>query len=111
MAINGLQPRSKSRDRLIARLLKRPQAENDLEDIWWYIAQDNSHEADRLLDQIQEKLLLLIEFPQMGISRDDLVSGLRSSTVGNYLIFYFPLEDGIDVVRVLHGSRELDALF
>jgi toxin ParE1/3/4 len=95
----------------MARLLKRPEAANDLEDIWWYIAQDNPQEADRLLDRIQEKLLLLVEFPHMGISQDELVSGLRSSTVGNYLIFYFPLEDGIDVVRVLHGARELETIF
>jgi len=36
---------------------------------------------------------------------------LRSLPVGNYLVFYLPLDDGIEVVRVLHGSREIDALF
>jgi toxin ParE1/3/4 len=95
----------------MARMLKRPEAENDLDDIWWYIAQDNPKEADQLLDRIQEKLFLLIEFPHMGTSRDELVPGLRSTTVENYLLFYFPLEDGIDLVRVLHGARELDILF
>jgi toxin ParE1/3/4 len=47
----------------------------------------------------------------MGMSRDELTTGLRSQPVGNYLIFYFPLEDGIDIVRVLHGSRDVDAIF
>ncbi|MDP1774020.1 MAG: type II toxin-antitoxin system RelE/ParE family toxin [Methylobacter sp.] len=48
------------------RLLKRPEAESDLDEIWWYIAQDSQHNADMFLDRIQEKCLLLAEFPQMG---------------------------------------------
>jgi toxin ParE1/3/4 len=36
---------------------------------------------------------------------------LRSSPVGSYLVFYLPLPDGIEVIRVLHGSRDLDRLF
>jgi len=93
------------------RLLKRPEAESDLDEIWWYIAQDSPHNADRLLDRIQERCLALADFPQMGASRDEIKTGLRSQPVGNYLIFYFPLEDGIDIVRVLHGSRDVDAIF
>jgi toxin ParE1/3/4 len=93
------------------RLLKRPEAESDLDEIWWYIAQDSPHNADRFLDRIQERCLGLTDFPQMGTRRDELKAGLRSQPVGNYLIFYFPLEDGIDIVRVLHGSRDVDAIF
>jgi toxin ParE1/3/4 len=36
---------------------------------------------------------------------------LRSLSVGNYLIFYRPLADGIEIVRVLHGARDIDSLF
>jgi toxin ParE1/3/4 len=36
---------------------------------------------------------------------------LRSLAVGNYLIFYLPVEDGIEVVRVLPGMRDIDAIF
>ena len=93
------------------RLLKRPEAESDLDEIWLYIAQDNPHNADRFLDRIQERCSVLVDFPQMGTSRDDLKAGLRCQPFGNYLIFYFPLEDGIDIVRVLHGARDVDALF
>jgi toxin ParE1/3/4 len=92
------------------RLLKRPEAENDLEEIWWYIAQDSPHNADRFLDSIQERCLALAEFPQMGVGRDELKMDLRSHPVSHYLIFYFPLEDGIDIVRVLHESRDADSL-
>jgi toxin ParE1/3/4 len=90
------------------RLLKRPEAERDLEEIWWYIAQDSPLSADRLLDRIQENCLALANFPLMGTSRDELIAGLRCQPVGNYLVFYFPLEDGIDIIRVLHGSRDLE---
>lgn len=92
------------------RLLKRPEAENDLEEIWWYIAQDSPHNADKFLDSIQERCLALANFPQTGVKRDELKIGLRCQPVSHYLIFYFPLENGIDIVRVLHGSRDLESL-
>ena len=92
------------------RLLKKPEAENDLDEIWWHIAQDSPHNADKFLDRIQERCLSLADFPQMGTIRNELKAGLRSQPVGNYLVFYFPLEDGVDVVRVLHGSRDIESL-
>lgn len=90
---------------------KRPQAEADLDDLWWHIAQDNPDAADRLLDSIDERCATLAQFPYIGTSRDDLLPNLRSLPVGNYLIFYLPLPDGIEVVRVLPGMRDIDALF
>jgi toxin ParE1/3/4 len=53
------------------KVVKRPQAEADLDDIWWYIAQDNSAAADRFLDEISEKCWALTQFPKMGISRNE----------------------------------------
>lgn len=93
------------------RLLKRPEAENDLDEIWFYIAQDSPANADRFLDRIQERCWALADFPKMGVSRNELRAGLRSQSIGNYLIFYFPLVDGVDIVRVLHGSRDIESLF
>lgn len=93
------------------RLLIRPEAENDLDEIWWYIAQDSPNNADKFLDRIQGSCLSLADFPQIGTNRDEIISGLRSQPVGHYLIFYFQLEDGIEIVRVLHGSRDIKSLF
>lgn len=93
------------------RILKRPEAENDLDEIWLYIAQDNPQSADRFLDHINEKINGLAAFPKIGVSRDDIKEGLRVFPVGNYLIFYFPLADGVDIVRVLHGSMEAERHF
>jgi toxin ParE1/3/4 len=43
----------------------------------------------------------------MGRSREELADGLRSFAFGRYVVFYVALIDGIDVVRVLHGSRDI----
>ncbi len=47
----------------------------------------------------------------MGRKRDSLVTSLRSFPVGNYLIFYCPVNKGIEVIRVLHGARDIQNLF
>jgi plasmid stabilization system protein ParE len=51
------------------------------------------------------------EFPELGEKRDDLRSNLRSFSVGNYVIFYFPDAHGVRIVRVIHGARNITALF
>lgn len=93
------------------RVLTKPEADNDLVDIWLYIANDSPNNADRFLDRMREKFCSLAEAPQIGTRRDELRTGLRSQPVGTYLIFYFPLDDGIEIVRVLHGARDIGSLF
>lgn len=87
------------------------QAGRDLLDIWLYVAEDNSRAADRLLDHIHATIKMLARHPQMGRRRDALSPGLRSFTVGDYLIFYLPQKQGIVLLRVLSGYRDLDLLF
>jgi len=86
-------------------------AEADLREIWFYVARDNTDAADRFVDRIQKKCQLLAESPRIGRSRAELGPGLRSFPIGNYLIFYRSVHDGIEVVRILSGYRDLDALF
>jgi toxin ParE1/3/4 len=93
------------------RIHKSPEAENDLDEIWWYIAQDKPDSADKLLDDIEEASRKLVRFPNMGRSRDELHPGLKSFPVGMYLIFYMPISGGINIVRVLHGMRDIDSFF
>jgi len=47
----------------------------------------------------------------MGKNRDELHPGLQSFPVSKYLIFYMPINDGIEIIRVLHGMMDIDALF
>lgn len=95
----------------MSQVVKRPLAETDLDEIWWYIAQDNPDAADRFLDKIEERCRTLAQFPNLGVSRDELHPGLRSLPVGKYLIFYLIIEGGIEVVRVLPGMMDIDAFF
>jgi len=95
----------------LTRVLRSRLAENDLFDVWSYIARDNPDAADRFLDLIDEKLALLAEFPEMGRRRDDLAPRLRSFPVGRYVIFYRLSEPGIEVARVLSAYRDIETLF
>lgn len=91
------------------RPLKSPQAEIDLTAIWDYIAADNLRAADTLLDRIDAIFDMLAETPFAGRERSELRTGLRSFPVGNYLIFYVPTPDGVEVVRVMHGRQDIGA--
>ena len=95
----------------MARVTRRPAAEADILEIWAYIAEDSIVEADRWVDRLDAKLKLWATQPMMGRGREELSLGIRSLTFGRYVIFFEPLTDGIDVVRVLHGSRDFDTIF
>jgi toxin ParE1/3/4 len=45
------------------------------------------------------------------MAREELAASLRSFPFGRYVIYYVPIEDGIDVVRVLHSARDIDTIF
>jgi toxin ParE1/3/4 len=95
----------------MSRVTRRPHAEADILEIWGYIAEDSVMAADRWVDKLDEKFALWAMQPMMGRARDELLSGIRSLVFGRYVVFFQPLPDGIDVVRVLHGSRDIDANF
>ncbi|MDX2072888.1 MAG: type II toxin-antitoxin system RelE/ParE family toxin [Alphaproteobacteria bacterium] len=87
------------------------QAQQDMEDIWWYIAQDNPVAADKTSDAIYEAYSLLAEHPYMGHVRKDITrSSLRFWAVYDYLIIYDPRSEPLRVVHVLSGSRDLEPL-
>ena len=92
---------------------KLPKAQEDLLDIWCHIGCDDPHRADRHLDFLQEKLNLLGSSPGMGRFYDEHEPGLRVFPVETYLIFYRQSDTGagIDIVRILHGARDLVSLF
>jgi len=88
------------------------EAVSDLVDLLWtYIAEGSPERADRFVDQIHEKCTTLAETPMIGRERPELLPGMRSFPVGRYLIFYRIAEETLQVVRVLSGYRDLDALF
>ena len=92
-------------------IVKRPQALQDLAEIWGYIADDSPGRADEFADLIDSKFQTLARQPSMGRVRSELGPGFRSFVVGRYVIFYLPLENGIEIVRVIHGARDIEAVF
>lgn len=95
----------------MARIRRTTDARNDLAAIWLYVAQENLPAADRLIRRIEDALKLALSFPMMGQAVDDLRSGVRRITVGNYQLFYEPTPDGIRLLRVFHAARRMEDLF
>jgi toxin ParE1/3/4 len=94
--------------------LRTPQADSDLDEIWYYIAiKSRSVEiADRLIDSVTDRFFLLASHPNVGRPRDeDLRPGLRSFPVGEYVIIYRIQDEDVLILRVLRGSRNIEALF
>lgn len=87
-----------------------PTARRDLKAIKDFIAEKNLEAAFRFVDQVVEKCQTLAQFPEMGRLWSDLAPPLRSFPVDSYLIFYRPLKDGIQIVRIVNGYRDLDKL-
>lgn len=94
----------------MAMLFKTAQAEEDLIAIWLFIAKDNLTAADKLLAKFENVFEILIEQPEFGAARPDIAPELWYFPVGKYLIFYRIIADGIEIVRVVHGSRLLTEL-
>jgi len=86
-------------------------ARTDLEEIWCYIAQDSPDVADNFIRALVSRFSLLASMPEMGRRREELSPRLRSFALGNYIVFYRLIEDGIEIARVLHGARDLPPLF
>ncbi|HWE92814.1 MAG TPA: type II toxin-antitoxin system RelE/ParE family toxin [Tepidisphaeraceae bacterium] len=90
---------------------RTPSSHRDYADIWDYIAPHNPAAADELLRTFDAKLRFLSDFPRAGQARPELRPRLRSFPVGNYLLLYRPLRGGVELLRVVHGARDLRRVF
>jgi toxin ParE1/3/4 len=80
-------------------------AEQDLEEIWSFVAEASPTTADRLMDAITERFGLLAEQPRVGRLRPEFGASVRSFTVENHVIYY--RHDGeVLIARILHGRRD-----
>ncbi len=86
-------------------------AQEDLLEIWEYIARENPESAERQIQTFREKFELLLSHPLIGRERNEIFIGLRSFPAGRYIIFYQPMDYGIEVLRVRHGASDLRGLF
>ena len=87
-------------------------AQADLIEIWLNLTEYRGNDAsDKIIDNLAATYETLAQFPEMGRRRDELFPGYRSFTVSPYLIFYQLRPDEIEIIRVLHGARNLPDFF
>ena len=91
-------------------VLFTPLARNDLQDIKDYIAQDNPKAAAQYMGILKQKCMMLAKTPTIGVCREEYC-GLYKFPVSNYLIFYRITDTGIQVIRILHGARDIQSIF
>ena len=89
-----------------------PQAQADIDDIAYYIFVESGslETADRLIESIYGRFVLLGTYQHAGRQRDDLLPGLRVFPVGDYVLLYRVEGDDVLIVRVVRASRDLEAL-
>lgn len=84
----------------------------DIEEIADYIArQSGLDQAERFLNKLDAKFVKIAQFPNLGRERDEILPGLRSLPMGNYLILYMVIGEKVEIFRVVSGYRDLSALF
>lgn len=92
------------------RIRRSPQAVRDLDDIWFTIALDDPAAATRTVERIAAATARLEAYPLSAPERPDIGPEVRSVTVGRYLVLYRVTGDCVELVRVVHGAREIGGL-
>lgn len=94
------------------RYILSDEAKLDLEQIWEYIADDDIDAADKVRNKIRDALDRVARVPGIGHSRRDVKNPrYRFLVVYSYVIAYFPDTKPLQIVRIVHGARNLKRLF
>ena len=88
-----------------------PKSRQDLLDIGDHIAKDSRGNARRFVEKLVEQCQRIGHAPLAYTGREDLAPGLRMAPMGHYAIFFRVLGDVVRIERVLHGARDLPAVF
>lgn len=88
-------------------IVRTPQAKEDVLGIWEYVAKDSIRSADALVERFELVFRALSTSPNIGVSRSDLLEGLRSFPEGRFLIFYRHVGNALDIVRVVPAARQI----
>jgi len=102
---------------MIPRLIIRPAAVEDLEELAVWLGNESPAAAGRFLENCRKEFDRLAEMPHLGRLRqftNPRAAGIRSWAITgfpNHLIFYRPVDNGAEILHVLHGARDIDAIF
>lgn len=88
-------------------LSRTPLAARDVREIVDYLLEHSEPAADRFTAELEAACRLLPSQPRMGGARDDLAPGVRSVVVGKYVVFFRASDTSIEVLRVIHGARNI----
>jgi len=100
----------------MARLVERPKAREELEDIAVEIGIDRPSAARRFLRAARKTYGNLAAIPELGAlwtPENPRFQGLRYFPIPrypNYVVFYRPLPDGVEILHILHGARDLQSV-
>ena len=86
------------------------QAQVDLDEAWDYLAERDLKAADRPVERFSHAARMHARFPESGRLRDGIRPGLRSFLVALYVVFFRQVGETIEVLRILHGRRDLDRI-
>ncbi len=95
----------------MTQYLIAPDAAQDLEEISAYYAINNIEAGEKLLDEFEVRCKYLVSFPKIGRSYKTIRSDLRGISFSGYIIFYRTTKNIVEILRVVSGSRDLEALF
>lgn len=90
-----------------------PIAQQDLINILNYIKQENPTAAFKLIQEIDETISKLEDFPNMGVIPKDLrlkSLGYKMLVINNYLVFYVLKDSTVEIRRIIHGKRKYSFL-
>ena len=93
----------------VRRFRLAPEARQDIKEIWSYIARDSVEAAARVRQEIRDNCRRLAQHPYIGHERNDLSTreDVRFWPVYSYLIIYRPASRPLEILRVLHGERDV----
>ena len=96
----------------MARLILSRRAKVDLLQIWNYLAEKvDIPLADRTIRYLYDRCDFLARSPGLGELQPELGRGIRTYSAKKYVIFFERLDDGVNVLRIAHGSRDWENLF
>jgi toxin ParE1/3/4 len=97
----------------VRKIVFRPRADNDLFDLYRYIAEQSGSNdiAFSYMEKLRKLCLALSEFSERGAPRSDIVPGLRILPYeGRAVVAYFVVEDRVEIAAVYYGGQDWETL-
>lgn len=95
----------------MSRYIISPEASQDLDEISDYFLSRSIKAGEQFVNAFEQKCRNLVKFPNMGRSYAEIEASLRGVPLDGYIILYRVIEDGVEIVRVVSGYRNLESLF